>query len=75
MAGKRPAEKNEMCDANGERFKMLTCTVEPLSEECRACRQRLRNDSDDGASKVGNPGLIGNEAQGITISRCPQRAI
>jgi hypothetical protein len=58
-----------MCDLNIERLKVLTGTVEPLSEECRACRQRLRIDSNNEVGTVGNPGSMGNEAQAmITFS-------
>ena len=65
-----------MCDWNIERSKDLTGMVEPLSEECRACRQRLLIDGNDDAGKLGSAGPIGNKAHGIiTISGCPQRII
>jgi hypothetical protein len=65
-----------MCDVNIERSEVLTVMVEPLSEECRACRQRLRIDSNKDAAKLGSSDSIGNEGQGIiTISGCPQRAL
>jgi hypothetical protein len=64
-----------MCVVKIEQLEVL-CTVEPLREECRACRQRLLIDSNDDAGKLDNPSLMGNEAPSmITISRCPQRAV
>ena len=63
-----------MCDWNIERSAVLTSTVEPLSEECRTCRKRLRIESNDDAGKLASLVAMGNEAHGIiTISGCPQR--
>jgi hypothetical protein len=64
-----------MCFVKIEQLEVLG-TVEPLSEECRACCQRLRIDSNKDAGKLGSTDSTGNEAQGIiTISGCPQRTI
>jgi hypothetical protein len=64
-----------MCVVKIEQVEVLGA-VEPLSEECRTCRQRLRIDSNKDAGELGSTDSTGNEAQGIiTISGCPQRTM
>jgi hypothetical protein len=47
-----------------------------LSEECGACRQRFRVESNKGAGKLGSTDSTGNEAQGIITIACgPQPAL
>ena len=64
-----------MCFVKIEQLE-VSGAVEPLSEECRTCRQRPRIDSNKDAGKLSSTDSTGKEAQGIiTISGCPQRTI